>query len=672
MPHNDKKLETKEGRLEWTRELRSSVELGSSDLFARMRISSEMTYGDNWKPEDRSIREDEGKFCISIPLILGQVKQVVGNQVQNPKEMTVIANRAGTKTGANILTKLAKHAQDSQHVRFQKTHWFEAGLANNVGFIGVFVDKNEDPRNGNLKIEKLDEFECGIDPNCNVYDFNSFQNGAKCFIWEPWVDKELVHAQYPDADTGAMEAGSGLSANDPTGMLGWMLGAARRVKRSLTNQVRTEQETLEEFKYRVTHTWYRKPKRVVMLYDLEKGDLDGEIKIKDSEITAAKQLAKDNPDKWETFPIVRNIMQHHIRVGNEVLDEIEDELNGVDMYPVVAFSPYFNNGYRGGLSERLIGTQNVINFTASTEMDLFKKLPNTGWKISSDPGGDYEAHLETMGNVDGIVINEAKGGGKVEKLEGTEIPVSVQVLKEGAIRNMSLISGVQMENQRRKSSEVSGKALETRQAIEQIGNSPILLNFDYSSSILNNLIVEIIRATKVYSKDEILEIVGQDEMIDAAMMEEARGQVREMLAEGGREVPEAPPTLDLQQLQGLEGDIAQNFIQNYLADVESVKQALAAIDKLAVPIAQELLIGQISNLVKGRYNTTVAATAYTASMRQANSDMLLAIQKMLIESGDPQRIPARRLILATDVKDAEQIVQEMEQQQAQAPQAVAG
>jgi hypothetical protein len=161
-------------------------------------------------------------------------------------------------------------------------------------------------------------------------------------------------------------------------------------------------------------------------------------------------------------------------------------------------------------------------------------------------------------------------------------------------------------------------------------------------------------------------------MIDGAMMEEARGQVREMLAEGGREVPEAPPTLDLQQLQGLEGDIAQKFIQNYLADVESVKQALAAIDKLAVPIAQELLIGQISDLVKGRYNTTVAATAYTSSMRQAEFDMLLGIQKMLIETGGPL-MPARRLILATDAREADQIVQEMEQQQAQAiPQAVAG
>ena len=49
--------------------------------------------------------------------------------------------------------------------------------------------------------------------------------------------------------------------------------------------------------------------------------------------------------------------------------------------------------------------------------------------------------------------------------------------------------------------------------------------------------------------------------------------------------------------------------------------------------------------------------------------MLIDIQKLLIETGGPL-MPARRLILASEAKDAEQIVQEMEQQQA--PQAVAG
>ena len=670
MPELDEKQhDTKQSRLAMVQKLRSSVELGNADLFARMRISADMTYGDQWKPEDRAYRESKKKFCVSIPLIKGQIKQVVGQQVQNPKELTVVANRAGTKTGANILTKLAKHAQDTQYVRFQKTHWFEAGLANNVSFLGVFIDKNQDPRNGNLTIEKLNEFECGIDPNCNVYDFNSFHNGAKCFIWEPWVDKELIHAQYPKAAGNIKDTGNSLNASDPTGMIAWMRESAHRIRRRITHQVRTEQDTLEQFKYRVTHTWYRKPKRVVMLYDLEEGDLDGLIVIKDSEITEAKKLAKDKPEKWEVFEIVRNIMQHHIRIGGEVLDEIEDELNGVDMYPVVAYSPYFDNGYRGGMSQDLIGTQNVINFTASTEMDLFKKLPNTGWLIAGDVSGGYEAELMEKGNLDGQVFDESKAGGRIEKLPGTEIPRSVQVLKEGSIRNMSLISGVQMENQVRKSSEVSGKALQTREAITQVGNAPVMLNFDYSSSILNNLVVEVLRANRVYSRDEIMEIVGKDEMIDAAMMQEARQQVRSMLQQGGREVPEEPPTLDIQQLQGLEGDVAQNFISNYLSDVELVRHARAKIDQLAVPIAHELLIDQITQLVKGRYNTTVANTAYTSTMREAEFEMLLAIQKMLIETGGPI-MPARRLVLATNARDAEQIVQEMEQQRI--PQAVAG
>ena len=660
MPEQEEK-NTKETRLQKVLDLHRSVEFGSTDLFERMRKAADMTYRDQWDAADRKHREDANKFVLSVPLIKPQIKQVVGQQVENPKELSVVANRSGSRAGANILTKLAKHAQDTEYARFQKTHWFEAGLANNVGFIGVFIDKNTDPRHGNLIIEKLNEFECGLDPNCNVYDFNSFHHGAKCFIWEPWIDKEWIHAQYPNAKN-LKNSSAKISGSDPTGVFAYMKGAASRIRRAFSTSPRSVQDTLEEFKYHVTHTWYRKPKRVIMLYDTEGEELDAQLIVKDKEIRQAKKMASES-GRFEVEEVVRNIMHHHIRVGREVLEEIEDELNGVDMYPVVGYSGYFDNGYRGGMSEDLVGTQQEINFLHSTRMDLFKKLPNVGYIIAKDIG-DYAAELEETGGQDGVVLVAAKAGGKIEKIKPTEIPPSLDRAEETAIRNISLTSGVRTENPQNDAAELSGKAIIAKQQASQTGNAPVILNFDYSQMILNNLIVAVIRANGIYSKEEIIEIIGEDELINSQLLAEARQIVQAELSRSGLEVPQEPPALNLELAR-----LNPAYVANYMADVESVKESLALIDKIAVPIAQDLLIEEISNLTRGTYNTTVAAVAYTPSMKTAEFAQLLELQELQIKTGGAP-IPHRRLILASDARDAEQIVDEMDRAQQQ--QAVAG
>ena len=664
------------------KEMRETAVMGGGDLFDRMETGKRFTYRDQWDPAVKEWNRRKGKFSLQVPLIKPIIKQVVGMQLQNPKDVKVDANRGGTETGARILTKLAKHVSDTSQALFQKTQWFEAGLAAGVGFIRVYIDWNEDPKNGNLKIEKINEDNVAIDPNCVSYDPNNFSNGAKYIVWEPWVDKELLKEQYPKKAPDLADYGFDPIMNDTSGFWSRLWGGFRSAVTTLSGSRAMHSEELHEDQFHVTHCFWRMPKRSYMFYKDEENELEAILVSKEKEIsTIFKELYSKSYVKGEgsskeeielvppegsqlpkitAYRVIRQIMCHTVTLGDLLLEHNEDELNGVDMFGIVPFSPYFDNGWRGGMAEDLQGTQEEINYCHSQKLNILKKMPNSGWYIKSDPLGTFKTWLEENGAEDNIVIDVSQAGGEVKKIEPTTFPVGFDREEELSIRNLHLISGVRTEDAAYDESNLSGKAIEAKQRSSMTGNSPILHNFDYSQTILNKLIVEILRNNKVYSIDEILEIVDADEMIDNRLLELARNDVVSMLEAKGIKLPEHPGKLDPEAVQ-----IDQAYAQNYLADLERLKHMNAIIDKLARPIAMDMLHKEISNLRKGRYNTTVTMSPYSPTMKYAEMAEILEINEILIKSGQ-MPIPGRRLLEASSIPNKEDIIKEMEEGQQQA------
>ena len=669
------------------KDMREAAVMGGSDLFDRMEEGKRFTYRDQWDPAVKEWNRRKGKFSLQVPLIKPIIKQVVGMQLQNPKDVKVEANRGGTESGARILTKLAKHVSDTSQSLFQKTQWFEAGLAAAVGYIGVFVDFNDDPKNGNMKIEKLNEDDCAIDPNCISYDPNNFTTGAKYIVWEPWVDKELIKEQYPKKAPDLEDYGFEPIMNDTTGFWSRIWGGFRNAMSTLSGNRIMHSVESHENQFHITHCFWRMPKRSFMFFKDEENELDAILVTKEKDISEifrelyAKGYIKGEgsirdeiyltpPEdsklpKITAYRVIRQIMCHTIILGDLLLDHIEDELNGVDMFPIVPFSPYFDNGYRGGMSEDLIGTQEEINYCHSQKLNILKKMPNSGYYIKSDPLGTFKTWLEENGAEDNIVIDLSQAGGDARKIEETKFPAGFDREEELSIRNLHLISGVRSEDASYDESSLSGKAIEAKQRSSMTGNSPILHNFDYSQTILNKLIVEILRNNKVYSMDEILEIVDSDDMIDNDLLEQSRNEVVKELEARGVKLAEHPGQLEPEAAQ-----IDQSYAQNYLADLELMKRQNAIIDKLARPIAMDMLYEEISNLRKGRYNTTVTMSPYSPTMRIADMAERLEINEILIKSGQPP-LSARRLLEASGIADKEDIIREMEDKQQKAQQFLA-
>jgi len=641
------------------KEFRDDCELGNADMFARMTKAEEFKIGKQWDDQVRSYRKRKGKFCLTIPLVKPTIKQVVGSQIQNPKDVTVIPERSSSATGARVRTRMVKHAMDSENAVFELTQWFESGVSSGLGFIGAFIDRHEDPLNGNLTIERLNEFECGLDPNCISYDINSYTQGAKYFIWEPWVDRDLVEEQYPKQKEALQQESGGTSLRDVTGLWSWLWNSVREVASSLTGYHPTTGDSLSKYKYQQTHTWWRRPKTCVVVYLEDVPETDAMTFIKDKDIKGVRKLAKKYPKRVTVKDVVLNVLYHTIRVGDVLLDNIEDELNGVTRYPIGCFSAYFDNGYRAGMAEDMIGTQEEINWGHSQNLQIIKHLSTFHWMVKEDPTGKVAEFLEAHADEDNLVIDQSMGGGNIEKSQSKPYLSGIDKFVEMAKENLKLITNVRSEDPSFDSKNMSGKAIALKQMNSQTGQASVFHNYDYALNLFGTVIDEIITANDIYSPDEIRAIVETDDLIDAEMMSQARQSVMQIFEQSGIQLPEPQ---QFQQTDEVMPEMQQ--------EIASFKKLTEAIDELARPIAEDMLMEEIKNLRKGRYTTKVALSPYSLTSRMGEQTENTELNKALIESGHAP-LSRKQLIESSDVKNKTEILAEDEAMQQQLVQAVA-
>jgi len=659
-----KKL-TEEDILDKVKKFKEDATAGSVSLFARMRKAEDFKIGNQWDPSTKRANEAKGKFCLTLPIIKPSIKQVVGTETQNPKDFKVRNTKGGSATVAKVLSALAKHATDSEQVIFERTQRFEAGLTSGVGVMGFFIDKSEDPRHGNLRIEKLNEHEVCFDPNCKVYDPNTKGVGCQYIIWEPWVIKEEVEAEYPAKKKELQALGGGRNT-------GWAMGHIKAVIDYLWGEdtktsifgtsTREDVESLQKYRYQESHTWWKEPKRCVLSYDSRKSEIDSVLVTQDDKIARVKKAAERWPDVFSYEDVVRAVMHHTIRVGSVLLEDRVDELNGCNLFPVTRYCPSFDNGYAAGMSEDAIGVQEEINYGRSQTLNIIKQLANTGW-IADKYMGTYKEFLEAHGGEDGVILDRSKAQG-LEKIDPNPYPVGFERFTEQGIEHAKLVLNVRTEDPTFDTKNMSGKAIALKQHSSLTGSASSFRNHDYTMSIEGNLIVEIIRNVGIYSEDEIRAVVEEEDLIDAELMGQARQMIIQQFEAAGYPIPEQPSPPDMNLLQQFAPEIQQVMMNQYQQESEVFQKLMTRIDEAARPIAEQLLFEEIKKIKKGKYNTKVTLSPMAPTFRIAKSMELFELNETLLKNAQVP-ISRRLLVEATDVDNKEEIIEEGEKQMAQ-------
>ncbi len=667
MPNSESEQKT----LEKVKKMRSDGISGSDDLFDRMIKADDFRSGAQWEPVLRQSMEDKGKFALTVPLIKPQIKQMVGTEIGNPRQIKVNPTRSGTDSVAKLLTSLAKQVFDAEKMQFEKSQCFEAGIAIGQGVMIATKDKTEDPKHSNIKIERVIEHEVLFDPTCVIYDINHRDQGCKFVIWEPWVDKDLVKAEYPGKKTelnamGHSTLGEGVIFGVVNTVIDWMTGRRRQHDKSFTQNTRTDTDVLTRSRFKMNHTFWREPKKCVWWFDNRESEMDARLLMEDKQIATARKSAKDNPDTFSVEDVICNVMHHTIRVGDVFLEDRINEWNTL-MYPVFVFWPYLENGNKGSLTEDLIGTQEEINWLHSQSLNMIKLLPNTGYIIEGDPHGEYKEWLEAHGGEDGAVLERNRAGGFIEKIKQNELPIAMTVVEQNAQENMKKISNLRTEDPTTAKDRVAS-AIALKQQNSLKGSASVFRNWDWTSSIQADFIIEVIRNNDIFSEDEIREIVDREDLIDDEFMEFARQLVISQLEQQGITIT-PPADIDVAALQNASPDAQQIMINQAQEELRIFNELQQIVNNEARPIAEGMLLDSIRSMRKGKYSTKVSLSPLSETMRLIKSVELFELHKILIEGGDIG-LDGDDLIDGTDVDNKEQLkegrnkkIQQLQQQQ---------
>lgn len=662
----------------------------SPDLFDRMRKAEDFKNGKQWDESVKAANEAKGKFCLTIPLIKPIVNQITGVEIENPRDIVVKPTRGGSAVVAKILTALSKQATSLEMTRFELSQVFEDGISTAQGVVGIFIDKETDPKHANLDIRRLNQHAVMFDPACKSYNINDAKSGCKYVVWEEPVDREWLELKYPKK---AEELKAAYSTNFGTvlagnvkGIISWMVGSGKTEDK--TGSFGSDDINSDDFvnRYRLIHTWYRKPKKCYLWYDIRESEINAKLLIKDDAISAAKKATKEEEESaklrkeqalaaaveagqdpqnldsqtiealnkigtpvFEMHEVVVNVMYHQTRVGNVFIDNIEDELNGIDAFPLVPFWAYFNNGYKSGVIEDLIGTQEELNYIHSQSLNITKNIANSGLIINGGIGTEqYQTFLEAHAGEDGIILDKTKAGGSIEKIQPAQVPTAHFTLEQSAMQNMRLISNQRTEVSTQDTEPLSGKAIALKQKSQLQGSGSMFLRWNYSFVMFANLLINIIRHNDIYSEDEIEEIVEKEDLIDPEMYAKARQLVIETFEKQGIQMPEPPTQPNLLAIRSLQPEEQKMVIGNLKKEFDAYQEVQAQIDAQAAEMAKAMLLDEIHNIRKGQYSCTVILSPSSETMRAMKAAELFGLNQALREAGE-MPIDGEELINATDI-----------------------
>jgi hypothetical protein len=423
----------------------------------------------------------------------------------------VTARKGGLQPLASAYTQVLRHCLDITDADYELADTFLDGIIGSKGWVGMEIDYTDDPIRGDIVLRKVSPFSMREDPDAREYDLNK---SGKFVIRDEWMDKDALMLTYPHKEAD-IKAG-GLSIDPQSGDV---IGDADRKDPSTTLG-------MTGLRYRVRECWWKSyEKRLIFI-----NAATGAVKTVHPEDRELAYAISKRSGKWIAKDWVVPVLNRTITAGNLVLDDVEDPYTGVITFPYYRFCPFWVDGYVMGVVQNLIGPQQEVNKRRSQALHNLNQTANSGYKIKKALN-NYDRHLAKVGSTPGVVLDESKAGGSIERIEPAPLsPGHVEAATLSA-DDMKEISGANPDlmGQFIENYAESGKAIELRQAQGMKVVEVLFDNFARTQKLIALGLVDMIRFTDVYSDEEIKAILsdGQD---GRSQKSEDRNQNKNILA----------------------------------------------------------------------------------------------------------------------------------------------
>lgn len=475
---------TEADKLNMVRDFWRLAESGLRDERDRMQTGFNFYVGNQWEAADLTKLAAEKRPALTINLILPIVNLLAGIQRQGRQDVTVVARKGGLAKLAEVFTETVRHCMDVNDADFEIADCFLDGLIGNKGWLGVEVDYSDDPVSGDIRVSKVSPFDMREDPDAKEYDLN---RSGRFVIRDHWMDKEAVRFNWPDKvvdiDAGGLNVDP--ASGDVTGNADAGVGVLR---------------------YRVRECWWKGFEKRIVLINAG----TGAMRVVDpSQAQLAAAIAAQS-GRWTVKEWVAPVLNKTVTAGNMVLEDVRDPYSGATTFPYYRFCPYWVDGYVMGVVQNLAGPQQEVNKRRSQALHNLNQTANSGFKVKKVLN-NYDRHLAKHGSTPGVVLDESKAGGKIERIEPaplseghiTAAKMSADDMKEISGANPDLLGHV-MEGILE-----SGKAIELRQAQGMKVVEVVFDNFSRTQKLLALGLVDMVRFTDVYSDGEIRAIASE-------------------------------------------------------------------------------------------------------------------------------------------------------------------
>ena len=620
---------------------------------SRAALCEEFEQGKQWTEAQEARLKEVGVEPITINRCLTTIKALTGMYLDNLQDITVIPRKGGSESAAQVITEIMKHAQDQGGYETAAFQTFQQANISTAGYIYLDIDKSK-TENGQIEFCSNNFFDVIVDPDCECYDLDNKEEGAKYVIRKIYMDREILKTLFDkDYDQSFV--------TDRSTMDQYIAEATIR------SQFYTEEE--KQYRSCLYECFWKEYKKAIILRDLE----TGETKLVTEKVEKRRRAASKSR-RLEVEPTFQVVLHRTYLVNGR---EMEDQENpyGPEFteYPLVRYVPIYRPDYERGILDDLTSINFEENIRRTQVVRLLNQTANAGWKVAKATDAKAKNELKQFGSVGGYIADESKFGGKLEKIEPTKLSEGHFLLAQQSSEDIKEVSGLNaaLQGYDNGSKNEAGVVLNLRKEQGESANSSIFKNFRASLEILGNKMLRLINAMDIYTDTEIRAIVQESHLLDATMLKKAHEYFTANISGGTTlEEPQAPPQLSPEMWGMVSEERMPDVYDQIRAGVQGAeiyaqqypmnkKYFDGAIRELAI----EMLLEDLFSSEVTQYGIKVVASPKTETARLRAFEMMMAIQDKY------GVIPVDILLEYSDLPNKDAIIariQAQEQAQAQA------
>lgn len=608
--------------------------------------------GHQWTKEEWERYKNQGVNPITVNRCLALVRVLSGMQQQNKQELRVRPRKGATESAANIHTSLLQHTEDLSDAQSKYSKMFELATSQGEAYLKAVIDKERNP-NGQLILEAKSLSDVDVDPDAKEYDIDET---AKYVVENYWLDKDVAQIRYQELE-GRFEGAMSIfrDDDDPNGIMSYLYD----------DDISLDEER-RKYRIRMREVWWKEVVEGLLVIDHQE-KLTKVISDK-KKIADIKRKAKKST-RFEIEPRPTKKLHKTVMAGTVMVEDTVNPFGDeVTRFPYFRFAPHWDEGYAFGILDNVISLNQEENINRTQMTKMLNQTVNSGYKVG---GGSQKKkqELANYGSADGLVIDVSDYSNMVERIQPNKLSPGHAYQAEMFEQDQKRVSGLDdaihgYEDDKNE----SGRAIFLKQKQARVGTEPIFSNFYYTLRLWGKFAIDVIRKQRIYTDEEIKEVVSESALLDDKMLQKAKNQ---LVSKIGTDLPQPmqPQTKPEQVLQMARPEDKPQVLQTIKTGVQAAQMYLEKYPQLKEKWneiikfrAIEMLMEQLRDDNIREYGIKVTLSPEAPTVRMSNLIEMDSIQEKY------GIIPPDVYIDATDLPNKDEIKSRIQQQQNQAQQ----